>query len=241
MDMHASAFIEMQRTGQILGINAETNLALAPPIELVERMAQQGKTNALFAPLTAHAQRSNPSHVRVFKGIRPAQVNASNFPGGSIHCEEHQGGIRCFIFPEMLEAFQALFKRLVNKAKMVTEGVGLDSIDSFSISLKIVCAESNSFWKYCFGCWPVHFNEHLIETADVVIPQILQKLLWFFCFAVCASAWRKAEIGGQIWKCLQGASFCPFHQPCADSLVFVIGIHAAPYPWVDRRLGSCPC
>jgi hypothetical protein len=90
MNVHAGTLVEMQRTGQILSIHAQAYLALAAPIELIKGMPQQRKTDAAFAPRTAHRERTHPSEIRVIIGIgvRAAEIDTSNFRGASIHGKE---------------------------------------------------------------------------------------------------------------------------------------------------------
>ena len=61
-----------------------------------------------------------------------------------------------------------------------------------------------------------------------------------FRLTVAAHTRGKAKFSRHIGKFTQGASFCPVHQPCADSHALVSGIDPSPHPRVDERLGSGP-
>src|SRR5215208_1778904 len=123
---------------------------------------------------------------------------------------------------------------------MVPEGVGPSMISSLRISSWAVGAESDAVRKFRLGNWRVHFDQHLIVTADVVITHILQQFLWLFCLAICARTRRNAEFRGYIWERMQNTLLRPLHQPCTDSLIFIIRIDAPQYPGVDRWLAIGP-
>ena len=50
VNMHACTFVETQGAGQVLRIHAQSHFVFAASIEFVERVTQEGKPEATFAP-----------------------------------------------------------------------------------------------------------------------------------------------------------------------------------------------
>src|SRR6266487_6840989 len=126
--------------------------------------------------------------------------------------------------PMMLKPFQSFFEWFFHKAKMVAEGILICAVNRFKIGLWVIGTKSNPFWEFCFRHRRIHFDQHMIETADIVIAKIFKQLLCLFSLAICSHTRRKAQLGRYPWKSMQRALLSPIHHPSTDAHVFISGI-----------------
>src|SRR6476660_817708 len=132
-------------------------------------MAQKGKPKAALAPWAANSQCAHPASICIVMGMRAAKVKTGNFPGGAIHRKEVQSWIVACILTIVLPAFQTFFKRLIDVTKMIAESLFVGAMSSFRVSLRVIGAQGNAFWKFWLRHRRLHFDEHVIPTADVLV------------------------------------------------------------------------
>src|SRR5215207_4506475 len=111
---------------------------------------------------------------------------------------------------------------------MVTEGIGIGAIDSFCISFRDVVANVDTLRKLRFRRRPIHFNEHVIAAAYMLITHLCEQLLGLFCLTIYAQTRRKTQFSRDTAKGLESASLRPLQHPCANPSAFIHRIHASP-------------
>src|SRR5690349_12151725 len=102
-------------------------------------------------------------------------------------------------------------------AKVIAESIFVSAMSSLPVRFRVIGAQDNAFWKFRFRHRSIHFDQHVVPTADVLIAQIFKQFLRLWQRTIASQAWCKAKLGRLLFERAQSTSFCPMNHPGADA------------------------